>query len=383
MSRFGGRLQTAAWWLAAASLVGYATKLLRTAAGLDQLGDGHGVEQPIVTVIVPARNEEANIQVSLRSLNAQDYPKYLYEIIVVNDRSTDNTRALAEAMRTEIPRIRVLTVDSVPPGVAPKKNALTCAIREALGEIIMTTDADCIHEPGWISGMVRYFEPEIGVVTGHTKYRDAETLFESIQSLDYLSHRTISAGAIGAGEIISGTGSNLAYRKQVWDEIGGFGESDELVSGDDDLFLHRVSRLTEWGITAATNPDTFVTTDPVPSIGGFINQRARWASKLTGYNVGLKPFLLTSGTLFLLVSITLPLTLLMPRRMARWVPILIVKTGVDYLVMKRGAKLFKQEKLLKYFLLADILNPYYVLTSVIRGLFGSFSWKGSTYRRKA
>ena len=162
-----------------------------------------------------------------------------------------------------------------------------------------------------------------------------------------------------------------------------FCDSTELVSGDDDLFLHRVRRLSDWKIVVAHTPDTFVVTDPVPTVAGFFRQRARWASKVTGYNVGLKPFLANTGALFALTAVLLPLALVMPRRMAAFLPLFATKLVVDLHVMRKGARVFGQESLLRFFWFSDLLNPYYILVSALWGLFGSFAWKGGSYRRRA
>ncbi len=373
-----------AFWLVMATiLAAYAVKLLKIVRGLDHLCPGDSSDEPTISVIVPARNEEDTIRRCLDCLLKQDYPSYLFEIIVVDDRSTDRTAAIVDKIRAEHPTVRLVQIDQVPDGVAPKKHAITRGIERALGSIIVTTDADCIQPAGWLSGMIRYFEPGVGVVVGHTRYTKPRSWFQGLQAIDYLSHRIISAGAIGNGEIISGTGSNLAYRGEVWREIGGFGDSDALVSGDDDLFLHRVKRLTDWKIVAATTEDTFVETEPVPSVNAFLRQRARWASKLTGYNIGLKPFLFAAGALMLGVMVVLPLIVLMPRRMAAFVPLIAAKMAVDYRVMNKGTEKLGQRDLMKYFWVGDVVHSYYIMISAIWGVFGRFTWKGTTYRRRA
>ena len=371
------------WSLTAATLAAYAWKLLHILRGLERLRPGVGTERPTVSVIVPARNEESGIRTCVTGILDQDYASDSFEVIVVDDRSDDGTYEIVEQMRAQDSRIRVVRVEDLPDGVAPKKNALQLGIASSTADVVVTTDADCGHPRTWLSGLMRYLEADVGVVVGHTCYREPRTWFEGLQGIDYLSHRIIGAGAVGLGEVISGTGSNLMYRRRVFDEVGGFGESTELVSGDDDLFLHRVRRLSDWKIVVAHTPDTFVVTDPVPTVAGFFRQRARWASKVTGYNVGLKPFLANTGALFALTAVLLPLALVMPRRMAAFLPLFATKLVVDLHVMRKGARVFGQESLLRFFWFSDLLNPYYILVSALWGLFGSFAWKGGSYRRRA
>jgi len=366
----------------AAALGAYAYALARIVHGLRKLKPGTNDWQHTVSVIIPARNEEATIRRCLEGLVAQNYPKYLFEIIVVNDRSTDRTAAIVEEMEAENPHIRLVNVHAVPYGKAPKKYAVTLGIQHALGQIIVTTDADCTHPRGWLGGINKEFAPDVGVVVGHTLYRDPRTRFEGVQAIDYLSHRIIGAGTIGEGEALNSTASNLAYRKSVFEEVGGFGEAGAMVSGDDDLFLQRVHTKTAWKVVAATAPDTFVRTEPVRTWGEFLRQRARWASKATHYHTGVLPFLIATFALFALIVVTLPFAVASPKRWFGFWALLAAKMGVDYWVMRRGAEKFGQTDLMRHFWIADLLNPFYVVLAVVWGVFGKFSWKGTSFARR-
>jgi len=369
------------WGAMAVALAIYVAKLARVLLGLRRLRPGTNGEETIVSVIVPARNEGTNVGACLDGLDRQSYPRYLMEIIVVDDRSSDGTAEIVRAMRARNPRIRLVTVDEVPPGIAPKKHAIATGIASALGDIVVTTDADCTHPPGWIAGLVRMFEPDVGVVVGHTVYREPRTWFEGLQAIDYLSHRIIGAGTIGAGGVLTGTASNLAYRKRVFEEIGGFGDGGAVVSGDDDLFLHRVRARTSWRIAVASSPETFVTTEPVAGWRAFLGQRARWASKTTRYNRETLPFLMATFVLFLLIVLLLPFAIARPRRWMAFWAMLAVKWGVDYAVMRTGTRTFGQQGLMRYFWIANLLNPFYVVAATVWGVLGAFSWKGARFSR--
>ena len=366
----------------AAALGGYGYAMTRIVHGLTKIKPGKNDWQYSMSVIVPARNEEATIRKCLEGLLEQDYPKYFYEIIVVNDRSTDRTAAIVEELCRQNPRIRLVNITEVPAGVAPKKNAVVTGIQHAIGRIIVTTDADCDHPKTWLKALNREFAPDVGVVVGHTVYRTPRNWFEGLQAVDYLSHRIVGAGTIGEGEALNSTASNLAYRREVYDEVGGFGEARGIVSGDDDLFLQRVHTMTSWRIVAPTSPESFVATQPVSSVTAFLNQRARWASKSTNYHAGVFPFLVATFLLLLLIAFSLPFAIRRPKRWALFWALLAAKAGIDFNVMKTGSRMFRQQELMKYFWLAEILMPFYVVAAVFWGLFGKFAWKGSLWGRR-
>jgi glycosyltransferase involved in cell wall biosynthesis len=168
----------------AVTLGAYGFAMARIVHGLTKLKPGTNDWQYSMSVIIPTRNEEANIRACLEGLLAQDYPQYFYEIIVVNDRSTDKTAAIVEEMRKQHPRIRLVDVTEVPDDIAPKKFAVTTGIEHAIGRIIVTTDADCVHPKTWLAGINKEFTPDVGVVVGHTVYRKPENWFEGLQAVD-------------------------------------------------------------------------------------------------------------------------------------------------------------------------------------------------------
>ena len=123
-------------------------------AGLGKLPDYVNTNTPKVSVLIPSRDEERNIAPCLEAVLAQDYPKDLLEIIVINDRSTDATASIVRRYQQTDSRIHLIEAGSNTEGLGPKKNALQSGIRASTGSIIITTDADCTPPEKWISTMV-------------------------------------------------------------------------------------------------------------------------------------------------------------------------------------------------------------------------------------
>jgi len=117
---------------------------------------------PFVSVLVPARDEERYISDCLESLVHQQYPSDRYEIVVVNDRSTDSTPQIIRSYMEEHSMIKCVTVDSNSSGLTGKQNALNEGLKLCSGDIILNTDADCIAGPLWVRRTVSCFTPQIG-----------------------------------------------------------------------------------------------------------------------------------------------------------------------------------------------------------------------------
>ena len=128
----------------------------------------HFNDLPTVSVVVPARNEDHNIEETLESLAAQDYPAEKYQVVMVNDRSEDQTPGIMTRFTKNYKNFLMVDIESLPPGISPKKNAVEWGIAAANGEIIVTTDADCVHSPRWLKTLIEYFKPEVGLVAGLT-----------------------------------------------------------------------------------------------------------------------------------------------------------------------------------------------------------------------
>ncbi|MBU0519710.1 glycosyltransferase, partial [bacterium] len=221
--------------------------LLRLTA-LDQ--QERSSQQPKVSVIIPCRDEAEHIGNTLDDLTKQDYPQDLLQIIVVNDRSTDGTGEIAKKFCDSFNELIVIDNDQCPENLSPKKYALSLGMQRAHGEILMTTDGDCRYRTGWVRSLVEGLADNVGVITGLTIFERGrpEPLWQRLQQMDYLSHSFFAAGAIGSGMAFNCNGSNLAYRRETFSEIGGYQQIKQVVTGDDTLLLQKIKQIGRWQI---------------------------------------------------------------------------------------------------------------------------------------
>jgi cellulose synthase/poly-beta-1,6-N-acetylglucosamine synthase-like glycosyltransferase len=358
----------------------YFAVLVRLQSGFNRLKPGSGVQRPFVSVIIAARNEVEDIGSCFESLVAQDYPADKHEVIVVNDRSVDRTPDIVDEFVRRDNRFQLLTISDTHTEMAPKKWALHRGIEQSRGEIILTTDADCVVKSGWISSMARYFTDEVGLVAGFSPLDRIETpsIFHRLIRLDGLALAGVAAGSFGAGMPLTCNGRNLAYRKSAYEEVGGFSTIGSFISGDDDLFMHLVRQNTCWDMRYNIDPESIVSSRPPVGFIEFVHQRLRHSSKTRHYPVGLTMGLIAVYlfNLFLLTAVFLP---------KLW-PVLIIIFGVksilEFCLLLRMVRMFRLKGWLRFFPLAALLHVPYVVVFGLWGLLGRFKWKGEVFRTK-
>jgi poly-beta-1,6-N-acetyl-D-glucosamine synthase len=341
---------------------------------------------PFVSVVVAARNEADNIRACLCRLLHQDYPEECYEVIVVDDGSSDGTPEIALSIGEGRKGFRLLSVEEEGGKSGSKKAALSLGIEAAGGAILLTTDADCRVPEGWIKGMVGHFSPEVGLVAGFSQIgppggpQSPRTAYEAV---DFLCLMGCILGSIGRGHPMAASGQNLAYRKEAFQEVGGFARVAHRASGDDVLLLQLIKRFTNWEIAFAGEPGTFVVHPASSSWGGLFQQRTRWASNAPS-QLRLDP----SFFAYMVVTFALDLLLLMSPLWVLWGDLRAgwaiggwgVKILAEWALFLRGTVLFGRRDLRRYFPLWALLQPFHVVMVGVIGCLGVFSWKGKSHR---
>jgi cellulose synthase/poly-beta-1,6-N-acetylglucosamine synthase-like glycosyltransferase len=235
-----------------------------------------------VTVMIAARDEAARIHLTIDDILAQDYPKELTEVIIVDDHSTDNT---ADIIRSYADRgIKLLQLNEAEPLNSYKKKAIAKAIGMSTGDLMVATDADCRMGAKWLSSIVGYFEAEQPVmISSPVIFFEEKSLFERMQTLEFSFLIGIGASFIGNKRASTCNGANLAYRKDTFYEVDGFSGIDELASGDDELLLQKVAERFPGRIGFLNLREAVVYTHAKYTLKAFLQQRRRWASKSTKY----------------------------------------------------------------------------------------------------
>ena len=361
----------------------YSIFLFLLRIGLKRLKEGNNDKYYSVSVIIAARNEEKNIVRFLNSMKNIDYPPDRWELIVVDDRSEDSTFRLAESFKPDIPNLHIIRIEKEDINISPKKNAVERAIRHSTGEIIMTTDADCIPEKKWISEIVSYFDKETAMVVGFSPLIDNENkdnLLTSFQFIESISLGGLAASAIGLKFPLTCFGRNLAYKREIFNNIGGFGRFKIYISGDDDLLMHLIRKKTKLKIKYAQK--SIVPSIPAENFKDFVNNRLRHASKFTVYPLDVKII----SAFFYLFNLTIILSFLsiffMPSYLWIFIISLSIKYFSDYSFIKKAKKKFGIKEPIKKFTVVFFLHPFYITILGLLGLRRKFKWKDKIYRAK-
>jgi cellulose synthase/poly-beta-1,6-N-acetylglucosamine synthase-like glycosyltransferase/peptidoglycan/xylan/chitin deacetylase (PgdA/CDA1 family) len=223
---------------------------------------------PAVSVLVPAFNEEAGIEASVRSLCTQDYPDF--EVIVIDDGSTDATRAIVEGLIAEFGASRCSLVCQENAG---KSNALNAGLGRARGEVIVTVDADTAFTPGALAKLVQPLRDErVGAVSGNTKVANRHRVLGRWQHLEYTMGFNLDRRMYDIlGCMPTVPGAIGAFRLRALDDVGRF--SDDTLAEDTDLTmaLHRA------GWTVAYEPRAVAFTEVPQGLRDLWHQRYRWS----------------------------------------------------------------------------------------------------------
>jgi cellulose synthase/poly-beta-1,6-N-acetylglucosamine synthase-like glycosyltransferase len=331
------------------------------------------------SIIVPARNEEDNIGLLLEDLAAQDVPTHAFEIIVADDNSSDNTVRIVEQFIKAHPDLdvrlnRVHNQNQVP---TYKKHAITTAIADSKGDLIITTDADCRVDSGWLSGIMHFYqENQPKMIIAPVAFHHEQSLFEKMQSLEFLSLIAITGGAIRMGSPVMCNGANLAYEKKAFYETGGF-DQDSFASGDDVFLLLKMKK--KYGsrsIRFLKYFNSIVFTKAQKSLKSFYHQRTRWASKNKGYDLKI---LFVSFSVYMINLLLVAGFFHCLFHPGFWKPFLIatlLKAMIDIPILIGITTFVKQIKILLYGFPLIIFYPMYIVFIGAMGIVATYQWKG-------
>ncbi|MEO6232879.1 MAG: glycosyltransferase [Ferruginibacter sp.] len=340
-----------------------------------------------ITIIIPARNEAANIGNCLQSICNQTYPADLFEVIVVDDHSTDETVSIIHSFSQNNIRCILLKDYVTDPINSYKKKAIEIAISKSTGDLIVTTDADCYMGKDWLTNIAGFYEtysPDF--IAAPVAIQCSLSFIEIFQALDFMTLQGITGAAVHKKLHSMCNGANLAYSKKVFEEVGGFKGIDNIASGDDMLLMHKIYDVNPTKVMFLKSADAIVYTEPAKTLKDFINQRIRWASKADKYDDKTILPVLIAVYFFNVCMLLIPIVAIFNNincsfltfnfsLLTFWLYLLLLKTLVELFFLYPVAQFFNKQSLLWLF---PVMQPFHIVYTIIAGWlgkFGTYKWK--------
>lgn len=326
---------------------------------------------PFISVIVAARNEESNIGVCINSLKNIVYPKEKYEVILVNDKSTDSTKNVMLQSTKYHNEFQILdTFDAPKSKLTGKVKALSYGISKSKGELIMMTDADCTVNKNWLTESAKYYNSNTGLLCGFTMIDYTRGLFSKLQSLDWIYLQSLASASSGINAELSCIGNNLSVSADAYNSVGGYDGLKFSVT-EDLALLRKIKSEKRFKVLYPLNPSCLVQTLPCADFKELYRQKKRWFRGGTdinslGYLLG---FLLYASNLILLFGILFlsPLTYLI---------FISLKMFSELLIMLPVYRKFNYSNLILYFPLFQVYFAIYGLLLPFTFLLGyKIIWK--------
>jgi len=328
-----------------------------------------------VSVLIAARNEEDCIDKLLESLYNQTFAKELFEVIIVDDHSEDNTKNLIKDFINKNKDFNIRLLESTGSG---KKSAISQALHSAVNELIIVTDADCILNELWIESIVGFYqEKKCKMILAPVLLSPANTFFEKMQVLEHLSLIGSTAGSASIGFPVMCNGANMAYEREAALEVEKYRHDFNIPSGDDMFLLEQfVKNFGYKSVKFLLSKQATVKTKTCKTISDFFRQRRRWVSKTKSYTNW--KIILTALVVFFFNLSIISLFLgafFIPALWSLYILLTLLKFFVDFPILKNITNFMNQGNLMRWALPLEFVYPFYVVFTAVSGLILNVSWK--------
>jgi cellulose synthase/poly-beta-1,6-N-acetylglucosamine synthase-like glycosyltransferase len=364
------------WWpLVVALLLALLIQLLYFWLVFSRLAFYNSNKRPVndtkepVSVIICAKNEYHNLVRFLPKVLEQDYPEF--EVVVVNDASDDDTYYLLRELADKYPQLKVVNITQNLNFFSGKKFPLSIGIKSAKYELVLLADADCYPaSPNWITSMQSVFSEKTDIVLGYGPYAPQPGLLNKLIRFDTLMVAVQYMSLALAGLPYMGVGRNLAYRKSLFYDVGGFIKHYKISSGDDDLFINQVARGSNTRIQPI--PDAFTYSRSKQTFSYWFRQKKRHLTTGRFYRMSHKIVLgLYSSSRFLFFGILIALAILGMDWMLL-TGIFFIRLLSQLIITKKCMIRFNEKH---FFLLSPLFEFGLIIINTLLGFAGLFSRK--------
>jgi cellulose synthase/poly-beta-1,6-N-acetylglucosamine synthase-like glycosyltransferase len=322
-----------------------------------------------LSIIIPVRNEQANILNLLNDLNKQIYPFKNFEVIIANDGSTDETENIVlsfqEDAQYDLKLLNILNEN----GASPKKRAIQKSIEISSGELIVTTDGDCRVSENWLSSIEAiYNEKQAKLISSPVTFLDEKTYWNTFQIIEFASLVGSGACAMNLKKPNMCNGANIAYTREVFEKVGGFAGNEHLASGDDEFLMHKIAKIYPEKVVFNMDENSIVFTKSQADFSHFYQQRKRWASKWRHY----KDWKVIALAIFIFaVNLGMIYSIFTQNYLN-----LLIKCSPEFIFLCLIINYLGYKDKIKFIPIIQLIYPFYVVLFGIIAQGNGYNWKG-------
>ena len=332
-----------------------------------------GLAKTSFTIIVPFRNEAHNLPILLDSFAKLEYPAHLFEVLLIDDNSTDGFQL------SNLP-FKATILQNYRASNSPKKDAISAAMKRVSTKWVITTDADCTVPTKWLTSLDQYIQNHnLSMIAGAVTYTVNNSFLHHFQNLDLTSLQGATIGSFGLGKGFMCNGANLAYTKAIFEELNGFEGNNSIASGDDVFLLQKAIARYPEKVHYLKSSNNIVQTQAVNSWKALFYQRVRWASKTSSYQSSFGKALAAIVFLGNLNWIfVLCLAVFSSFSIVHLLILCAAKFIVDTVLINQTNSFLTKTKM-RYLLASSLLYPFFSTIVALYSMIGKYEWKGRKF----
>jgi len=333
------------------------------------------------SIIIAFRNEEKNLESLLQSISELNYPTDLFEVLLVNDTSTDQSESIIQTFISQNKQLNIQLLQNNRKTISPKKDAINTAIATSNYKWILTTDADCFVSKTWLQAYDSFIKNNQTVfIAGLVTYKEKSDFIHQFQHLDWMSLIGVSMGSFGHKKPLMCSGANLAYQKKVFEQVGGFNGNTHIASGDDVFLMQKMQQQFPKQVFYLQAKEVKVITQSLTTWKALLQQRIRWGKKTAGMS---NWFIKTVGLLVLLFNTSLIVLVILSLFYQQYVTILLLlfasKLIIDSLFLLKIHKITFQKFPIIVWIVSSFIYPFFSVSVILLGFFSNYTWKGRKF----
>jgi len=322
------------------------------------------------SILVPFKNEAENLTLLLKSLKKLNYPSKLFEIIMIDDDSDDDSVSIIQ--RFDLPNITILSTKNT--SKQGKKEALEKGINHAKHDWIITTDADCHLPAEWLCAYNSIIsQTDAKMVLAPVAFFDDSTFLGQLQHIEFLSLQAMTMASCAWSKPFLSNGANIGFLKTAFQQVNGYEGNKHIASGDDVFLLEKFHKTFPGKIKYLKTKSALVKTQTQKNWYNLLQQKTRWGTK-TKHFQSILPKLI--GGLVLLTNFLIFICFIVGFKFPECFWLIFIKLLMDYIYITYINQFFQISISLINIILVFFYYPLYLIRLAVFSIKNKPQWKG-------